>query len=170
MSPESIDLTPAQAGEWLHKRLERATDALQAGDPSTALDGYVSAVGLALQLGPAPAQMALTATVEAAYTWAHLEDASALSALGPALVDLVTQVRDSDALSPTPVMEAWLAVTSELGALVGQVGLALSLPPAHRAGMLSSAHARAVLLDAATSNLFSLIHWIKDLLRATKSG
>jgi hypothetical protein len=61
------------------------------------------------------------------------------------------------------VMEAWAMIASNLGALVGQVGLVLSMPPAHREGMLKNARTHAVLLDDATGELFALTHWLDQL-------
>jgi hypothetical protein len=102
--------------------------------------------------------------MDAAKKWADAEEPDALSALGPALVALAGQLRESRTEPFAPVMEAWLAVTTELGALVSHVGLAISLPPAQRAGMLNGAHTRAGLLDDATKQLFGLVPWIERLL------
>jgi hypothetical protein len=171
---QSIDLTPAQAAEHIQAELACAGQALalegpasgplDAQDLDTALDAYVRALGLALQLGPAPAEEVLQAVVHAAQLLGQRGDAAALSALGPALVDLVAQVRTAGALPPTAIMEAWATVAADLGTLVGQVGLALALPPERQTGMMDKARARAVLLDDATRALFSLTPWIDRLI------
>jgi hypothetical protein len=57
-------------------------------------------------------------------------------------------------------MEAWAALVSELGILIGQLGLALSLPAQKRAGMVDSARRRAALLDDATAGRFALVAWL----------
>jgi hypothetical protein len=165
-TPRVIDLTPAEASRRIQKELEQAADALKADDLDTALDEYVRALGLALQLGPALTEQVLIAALDAAKGFAGQPHADGLSALGPALVDLVTQVRRAGALPPTQIMEAWAAVASDLGALIGQVGLALTIAPDHREGMIKNARTRAVLLDDATSNLFALTSWLDQLYPA----
>jgi hypothetical protein len=145
--PQPIDLTPAGAAVRIRAELALAQGALEAPrDLDTALDAYVRALGLALQLGPAPS-----------------EDAAALSALGPAVVDLVGQVRGASALPPTPVMAAWAELAVEVGALIGQLGLALALPADRRAGMMNQARERAALLDDTTGGFFSLGVWLTRL-------
>ena len=173
-SPHRIDLTPAQATEHIQVELACAGQALALGTPGrdpldaqdldTALDAYVRALGLALQLGPAPAEEVLQAVVHAAHQLNGRGDATALSALGPALVDLVAQVRTAGALPPTAVMEAWATVAADLGTLIGQVGLALALPAERRTGMLDNARTRASLLDDATQSLFALTAWLDRLI------
>lgn len=140
--------------------LEQATQALEAGDLTQALDSYVRALGLALQLGPAPTEQALAAVCQGARELTFRQDATGLSALGPAVVDLASQVRDKDALPRTKVMDAWAMITSDLGALIGQAGLVMALPVDRRPGMLASARRRAALLDEATEGLFGLTAWL----------
>jgi hypothetical protein len=60
-------------------------------------------------------------------------------------------------------MHAWAEFASDLGALIGQVGLALNLGSSHRAGMLGKAHMRAALLDDATGDRFALAGWLDQL-------
>ena len=165
--PVSIDLTPAEASEQIHKELEEASNAVEARDLDAALDGYVHALGLALQLGPALTEKVLSAALDAAKRWADQPDPRGLSALGPALVDLVRQVRRAGALPPTPIMDAWATVASDLGALIGQVGLALTIAPDSRSGLLENARTHALLLDEATGHLFALTLWIDQLSPTT---
>jgi hypothetical protein len=134
-----------------------------AGSTGAALDHYVRGLGLALQLGPAPAEQATRAILQGADSLARYQAVTALSALGPAMVDLVGQVRDAGALPSTPVMEAWAIVAGDIGALIGQVGLALSIEPSHRTGILANARAHAILLDDATGGLFDLRGWLDRL-------
>ncbi len=162
-TPQTRDLAPADAAELIHRALEQASEVLQSGDLNAALDAYVPALGLALQLGPAPSEKVLLAVMDGARKLAHRQDADGLSALGPTLVDLVTQVREAGALPATRVMEAWATVASEMGALIGQVGLALAVAPDHSADMMGNAHARATLLDDATGGLFALAAWLEQL-------
>lgn len=170
MSSEVVDLTPVQAAAWLQQRLERASVALEAGDVSSALDAYISAVGFSLQLGPAAAQGTLGETVTAAKKWARLEEAGALSALGPALVAVADEIMRSETVSASPVMGAWAMVTSEVGALVGQVGLAVGVECAHRASMLRHALPRARLLDEITDHRFEMDLWIQNLFAGAGAG
>jgi hypothetical protein len=160
---ESIELTPAEATAQVHQELSRASRRLQTGELEPALDAYTRALGLALQLGPAPTEKVLLATLDAAHGLARGQDADGLSALGPALVNLVAQVRDAGALPPTAVMDAWASVAADVGALIGQVGLALAIGPDHRRGMMNNARLRAALLDDATGGLFTLTSWIDQL-------
>jgi hypothetical protein len=102
----------------------------------------------------------LSATLDAASELACSLDTEGLSALGPALVNLVTQVRDADVLPSSMVMDAWASVATDVGALIGQVGLALAIHPDHRRGMMDSARLRAALLDDATGGLFNLTNWL----------
>jgi len=164
--PETVDLTPAQAVDRIRQELDHAEEALHGPVPAEALDGYVRALGLGLQLGPAPTQEVLVAILAGARALAKLQDAETLSALGPALVDLVGQVRDAGALPPTGVMDAWATVAADIATLVGQVGLALTLAPDHRPGMLDNARTRARLLDEATGGLFALTPWFDQLALA----
>lgn len=159
----SIDLTPSQAAALIHRDLTGAKSALDSHDLEMALDGFVRALGLALQLGPAPAEQVLEAILCAARQMRRCQDVEGLSALGPALVGLGKQVRAANALPPTAIMEAWATVTEDLGALIGQLGLALALPPDRREEMMGSARSRAALLDDATHGIFHLAEWLNDL-------
>jgi hypothetical protein len=161
-TPQAVDLTPAEAAGLIDQELAEAGGALHAHDLDTALDGYVRAMGLALQLGPAPSEQVLAAILQAARKLTLWQDADGLSALGPALVELVTQVREASALPRTAVMETWATFTSDLGALIGQLGLALAIPPGHRAGMMDLARTRAALLDDATGSHFTLTAWLDE--------
>jgi hypothetical protein len=143
--------------------LEQASRSLKASDLSAALDGYVRALGLALQLGPALTEQVLISALGTARGFAEQPDPDGLSALGPALVDLVDQVRRAGALPRTPIMEAWATVASDLGALIGQVGLALTIAPDHRNGMIENARAHASLLDDVTGQIFALTAWIDQI-------
>jgi hypothetical protein len=163
IAPVAIELTPAEASRQIQKELEEASSAVEAQDLDAALDGYVHALGLALQLGPALTEQALVAAFDTARGFAEQPHPEGLSALGPALVDLVRQVRSASALPPTPIMEAWATVASDLGSLIGQVGLVLTLAPDHRAGLIENARSRALLLDQATGELFALTSWIDQL-------
>lgn len=162
-TPQEIDLAPTEAARRIQSELEQASDALHVDDLGTALDGYVRALGLALQLGPALIERVLVAVLDAAQELAGWKHAEGLSALGPALVDLVAQVRRAGALPPTSVMDAWATVASDLGALIGQVGLALAITPDHREEMMENARARAALLDDATGKLFALTRWLDQV-------
>jgi hypothetical protein len=162
-SHDSIELTPVQASDWLQQELNLAAEALNSDDLDSALNAYVRALGLALQLGPAPTEHALDAVLHAARTLAQREDAAGLSALGPALVDLIRQVREAGALPATSVMEAWAEVVAGLGALVGQVGLVVALPQDRRQGMLGSARDHARILDEATKGVFGLAVWLDEI-------
>ena len=127
------------------------------------MDCLISALGIALQLGPAATEKALAEVVASARELGQRGDAAALCAIGPALVGLIQQMEVADALPPTRAMHAWADVVSDLGALIGQLGLTLTLHREHRAGMMGNAHARAVLLDDATGHIFALTHWIEQL-------
>ena len=159
-SPRVIALAPTEASGRIQKELETAQDAIRIGDLDSALDRYIRALGLALQLGPVSTEKVLGAILGTAQKLTDQAHADGLAALGPALVDLVTQVRGAGVLPPTSVMDAWATVTSDLGALVGQVGLALMIAPARRVGMMQNARTRAALLDDATGNLFALALWL----------
>jgi hypothetical protein len=163
VASHAVDLTPPEASAWLDNELAQASEALGAGDLDAALDGYIRALGLALQLGPAPTEQVLVMVLEIAYDLARQQDANSLSALGPALVGLVGQVREAAVLPPTAIMGAWAAVAADLGALLGQLGLALSLPPDHRDDHLDTVRAYATLVDDATHELFSLTTWLDEI-------
>jgi hypothetical protein len=161
-APREIDATPAEASALIRGQLLEARRAFQHDDLDLALDRFVTALGLAFQLGPAASHTVLVEVMAAAREMACRGDAEALSALGPALVGLVDQVHEADALL-TAVMEAWAQLALALGALIGQLGLSLTLPADHRAGMMAHTRARAVFLDESTGNLFALTDWIDQV-------
>jgi hypothetical protein len=156
-------LTASQATALLQRMLAEAGQALRAGNTDASLNSHVSALGLALQLGPAPTEKVILAVLEAANHLAQQQDSKGLCTLGPALVDLVDQVRAARALPPTPIMETWATIASDLGSLAGQVGLALAIPFQRRREMIGNARARAVLLDDATGGLFALTAWLDSI-------
>lgn len=161
-APKAVELTPVEAAGLIDEGLAEAGRALRSHDLEAALDSYVRAMGLALQLGPAPSEQVLAAILQAARRLTRRQDTDGLSALGPALVELVTQVREAAALPRTAVMETWASFTSDLGALIGQLGLALAIPPDQRAGMMDHARTRAALLDDATDSHFALSAWLDE--------
>jgi hypothetical protein len=162
-SPQSLDLTPADAAALIQNQILEAQSALERSDLESVLDSLISALGLALQLGPAASELVLSKIVAVARELARRDDAGALAALGPALVGLLQEVREAGALPPTSVMHAWAELASELGALIGQVGLALTLGSSRQAGMMAKARMRAALLDDATGDLFALGSWLDRL-------
>ena len=162
-SPQTIELSPTEASELIQYELREAHRAFHTGDLESALDRYVSVLGLALQLGPAATERVLAEVMTAAREMTRQQNTNALSALGPALVGLTNQVRKEAALPPTAVMEAWAEVTSALGTIFGQLGLALMIAPDHRSGMMTNTRTRAVLLDDATGNIFGLADWISQV-------
>jgi hypothetical protein len=157
---EAVDWTADEAAAGLQYELVRAGQFLTGQEMEAALDGYVRGLGLALQLGPAALEMALSALLAGAGGLVRRGDADGLCALGPAVTGTVVQVREAGALPATPAMAAWAAVTDDLGALLGQVGLALALPAERRSGMWRQARERAALLDEATGGLFALVDWL----------
>jgi hypothetical protein len=159
-APQTVDLSASEVAGLLERELTRAGGSLGSNDLDGALDAYVSALGLALQLGPAPLKQVLDAILKAAHDLALQRDADALSTIGPALVGLVSQVREANALPDTAPMEAWATVASGLGILIGQLGLALALPTEHRSRTWHYVRTHAAMLDDATSGLFSLSGWI----------
>jgi hypothetical protein len=161
-SPREIEATPAEASALLRDYLLEARRAISRGELDPALGRFVTALGLALQLGPAAIQHVLVEVMGAAREMARDQDAEALSALGPALVGSVVQVHEADALPPTAVMRAWAELASALGVLIGQLGLALTLPAEHRAGMVKNARTRAAVLDDSTDSLFALAEWVEE--------
>ncbi len=161
-SHRMIELSAPQASEQIWQALQRTHLALRSRNLEAALDELVSALGLALQLGPAATEMVLAEAVAAARELARRRDANALSALGPALVGLSLQVREAGVLPKTPVMEAWALVVSGLGALLGELGLILSIARDHRSGMMVNASVRAASLDDATGGLFGLGDWLDE--------
>jgi hypothetical protein len=167
-TPQGIEFTPTEAAGFLHQELQQASHALQSRDVGAALDGYMRAFGLALQLGPAPTEQVLLTILAGARDLALWSNAEGLAKLGPALVGLVAQVQEAGALPPTKVMDAWASVAVGLGTIIGQMGLVLDLAPTHRAGMLDNVRTRAELLDDATGGLFSLVKWIDQLSPASR--
>jgi hypothetical protein len=163
MAQDSVQVTPDGAVSLLQDELDRAAQALHVAGLDAALGSYVGALGIALQLGPAATERVLHVVLGTGRDLAQQGDASGLSALGPALVGLVARVREAGVLPATPIMEAWAAVVADVGALVGQVGLALTIPPQDRAGLWDTACARAGLLDDATGHLFALSAWLADV-------
>lgn len=161
--PETVELSATEASQRIWQELQQAQNALQSDDLETALDRFVRAMGLALQLGPAASERVLAETVAAARVMTRQQNANALSALGPTLVGLTNQVREAGALPDTAVMEAWAAVAIGLGKLYSQLGLALAIAPSRRSGMIADASTRALLLDDATGNLFGLTIWLNEL-------
>jgi hypothetical protein len=71
-------------------------------------------------------------------------------------------VEEEDALPETPVMEAWATVAADFGAIVGQLGLALSMPPEGWPALLTTAARRAAMIDDATGGLFDLAGWLSQ--------
>lgn len=163
VASHAVDLTPAEAAAWIDSELAQASRSVAVNDLDAALDSFIRALGLALQLGPVPTEQVLMTVLETASQLARDQNTCALSALGPALVGLVDQVRETGALASTAVMDAWATVTADLGALFGHLGLALSIPPDRRASTLEAARARAVLLDGATQHRFALTAWLDHL-------
>jgi hypothetical protein len=159
----AVDLTPAEAAELLHHELSRASQSLQARDLDEGFDAYVRALGLALQLGPVPTGEALAAILLDTQRLVRSGQEEGLSALGPAVVDLVARVREAGALPRTAAMDAWAALSSSIGTLIGQLGLALEIPADHRADMVENLRVRAVALDDATGGLFDLAVWVEEL-------
>jgi hypothetical protein len=158
-----LNLAPGQAVARIHREIADATEAIQAGQLDLALDCYVRSLGLALQLGPVPTQQVLIAVLSGVRALTNDGNTATLSIWGPALVELVARVRQAGALPPTAVMEAWATVASDLATILGQIGLASSLPPDRRAGLLDQARARILLLDDATNGFFDLLTWWHEL-------
>lgn len=160
MGARALELSPSQAADRLHGELVEAGQALVARDLDAAFDAYVRGLGLALQLGPAAAEIALGAILVGAGELLRRGDGDGLCALGPAVAGVVDQAQEAGALPLTAAMQAWAGVAVDVGALLGQVGLALALPVERRAGLWRQAQARAALLDEATGDLFSLVAWL----------
>ncbi len=156
----TLGLTPTEAAAFLDKESSDAGDAWRAGAYDSAIDGYARALGLALQLGPASAEQVLAAIVDTTRELDSRDEGRALAILGPALVDLVLQVRRAGVLPDSTVMEAWAELSHDLGALIGQTGLAYSLPPERRRGITASARTRAALLDDASNGTLGLRGWL----------
>jgi hypothetical protein len=162
-SPQTVELAPDQAIAMIREELAQAARLLQTGRLDAALDRYTAALGLGLQLGPGPTQEVLTAILDTARALARKQEAHGLSALGPALVALVDQVRDAGVLPATAVMDAWAIIAADLATLIGQLGVALEIAPDRRGDMMDNARLRASLLDNATIGLFGLVAWLDDL-------
>jgi hypothetical protein len=162
-TPRELNLTAGEAAARIEAELRQAEGAYQEGDLDASLDCYVRALGLALQLGPAPTELALLAILRTAHTLAQGQDSEGLSALGPALAGLVTQMQEARALPASGVMELWAALAVDLGALISQLGLAMGMPRGHRAGMMDLARNRAALVDDATSGAFGLTAWLDEI-------
>jgi hypothetical protein len=162
-APQRVDLTPTEAAALIDGELRRAEESIQEGNLDASLDSFVLALGLALQLGPAPTELALASILRAAHLLGQHRDSAGLAALGPSLVGLVTQMQEANALPASGVMEVWATLAVDLGALIGQVGVALSMPSGHRAGMMDHARSRAALIDEATSGSFALATWLDEI-------
>jgi hypothetical protein len=162
-APQELDLTTEQAAALVQEELACARRSLREGDLETALDCYTRSLGLALQLGPATSELVLKEVLWAARSLTQKHCADGLGALGPTVSGVVSQVINSGALPQNPVMEAWAAIASDLGALIGQLGLALSLPAERQAGMMEQARIRARVLDEATGTLFGLTAWLLQI-------
>jgi hypothetical protein len=163
MDPQAVDLTPEEAANVIRSELAAASGAFQAADPEAGVAACACALGLALQLGPGPTEQVLLSILEEAQALSRRREAGALSALGPAIVGLVAQVRESRALPAGTAMNAWASVGEELGALVGQVGLALTMAREGRSGMVALARTRADLLDDVTQGIFGLRGWLESM-------
>jgi hypothetical protein len=157
---QTLDLTPAEAARFLERESAEAGTAWRAGAYDSAVDGYTRALGLALQLGPAAAERVLAGILHTTRDLGSGEEARALAMVGPALVDVVHQVRGAGALPATRVMEAWAELTLDVGALIGQVGLSYSLPPERRREISTNARTRATLLDDASNSALGLDSWL----------
>jgi hypothetical protein len=161
--PREVSLTLGEAAALIEAELRLAEGSIQEGDIDASLDSYVQALGLALQLGPAPTELVLTSVLRTARALTARQDSEGLAAVGPALAGLVAQMQEANALPASGVMEVWATLTIELGALIGQIGLALSMPRGHRAGMMDHARARASLVDDATTDTFALTSWLDEI-------
>jgi len=166
---EPVALCATDAAILMERELRQAGAAAAAGDVEGVLDGDVRALGLALQLGPGAAGQALRAILDgAAALGRQPQGEEALAALGPALVDVVERVRESEGWPgrlSAAAMEAWASVAEDVAATIGQVGLALSLPAERRTGLLDGARRRAGLLDEATGGGFGLKAWLEEAER-----
>jgi hypothetical protein len=161
--PQLIELTPLEAAGLIEHNLHAAEECLQSSQMDGIQDELVSALGLALQLGPAAVESVLLYVMHAVGEPELHKDSEALSSLGPALIDLVSQVRSAGALPATRIMEAWAIVAADVATIIGQVGLALSITPEHRQGMMANARIRAATLDEATGARFALTDWIDQI-------
>lgn len=162
-SADWVFLTADQAVAVLEHELAGADTALSAGRSDSAFDGYVRSLGLALQLGPAEIQLVLRRLLEAASKLACLDGAVGLNTLGPAIVGVVADARRAGAVPSCKVMEAWATATADFGALIGEVGLALSMAPGQRGGTIGGSLRRAAVLDDATGTMFGLTAWLSGI-------
>jgi hypothetical protein len=162
-APLELDLTTGQAVSLVRSELADARRAVKQQTLDPALDHYTRSLGLALQLGPATCELVLGEIVQAARTLAQERQAEGLGALGPAVSGVIQQVLDAGALPETPIMAAWATVAIDLGALVGQLGLALLLPADRRSGMMEQVRNRADALDEATGTMFGLGAWLDEI-------
>ena len=163
ISPQMVELSAFEASERIQHTLQQARNALYRNDLNATLDGLIGALGLALQLGPSATARVLTEIGTVAGEMARQRDATGLSALGPAVIELVSQVREAEALPNTKIMEAWAEVTSDLGALFGEIGLVMAIAPSRRSDLMANAAIRARLLDDATGNTFELVNWLEEV-------
>lgn len=161
--PRSIDLTPAEAAALIDGELRAANESLRSAQTDAALDRFVTTLGLALQLGPTPVDTVLLWLMQALRESTLHIDSETLSTLGPALVHVVSQVREAGALPPSRIMVAWATVASDVGTILGQVGLALSIEASFRIGMMANARIRAAALDEATGSRYAIADWIDHL-------
>jgi len=83
-SPQTIELSPAEASELIQHELQEAHHAFHTADLESALDRFVSALGLALQLGPAVIERVLTEVMAAAREMARQQNANSGYDLWPA--------------------------------------------------------------------------------------
>ncbi len=166
-APQPVDLTLSEAARLLDEELRIARCSLEASESGVAGNRFVSALGLALQLGPAPVEEVLFRVMDATLRLAQTAGSESLATLGPAIVLLVDRVREAGALPPTAAMEAWAILATDLGVIIGQLGLALSMKADSRAGILANARLRASLLDDATEARFGFTTWVDQLLRGS---
>lgn len=162
-APRSIDLTAVEAERLLSRELHAARDSLLSSQLDVAQDKFVSALGLALQLSPAPVERVLLYVMHTIRESALRSDSETLSTFGPALVHVVSQVRDFGALPSSRVMEAWATVASDMGTIIGQVGVALAIESDRCKGMMANARIRAAALDEATGTRFAVAAWIDQI-------
>lgn len=167
-TPRSIDLPLVEAARLLEGELLAASENLRTAQIGAAQDKLVSALGLALQLGPAPVNRVLLYVMQAVPEFALSPGPETLSILGPALVQVVGQVQEAGALPPSRAMEAWATVASDVGTIIGQVGLALTMKADRRQGMMANARLRAFALDEATGSRFAMTDWIDHVSGESK--
>jgi len=160
----TLEVPAASAGDVVLAWQAEARRSLDQGDTAAALDRFVELLGLALQVGPESAMSTLHAIVGAARDSVGRGQADLLAALGPALADLVSRLRHSQAAPSTPEMDAWCTAAEEVGALIGQVGLLLDVRPDGRSGLLALVRTRGLLLEEATGGLLG----VTDLLNETE--